>query len=392
MSSTLSTAQRTDALKRGFSRRSFGRLATVLSAGAALPFYNERALAQLSMIKNMDPNAVKINANENPMGPCPEAAEVIYSAVKRGGRYEYEDTYELADTLGHQEGLKTGIGRGSDSYVTIYAGSSAPLHQSVLAFCSKDRPFVAADPGYEAGGRAAKFIGAKVIGVPLKKGTWDHDVKAMLEAGGPNAGLYYICNPNNPTGTLTKKEDIAWLVANKPAGSVVMVDEAYIHISHHAEKCSDMVAADKDVIVLRTFSKLYGMAGLRAGAIFARPDILEKVSGWSAGMMPITAMVGATASLKVPTLVADRRKIMTDIRTDTFDWLTAQNIEFIPSESNCFMMNVKRPGKEFFQDMAKQEVYIGRVWPVWPEWVRVTVGSKEDMAKFKIACKKVYNA
>jgi histidinol-phosphate aminotransferase len=392
MSSTLSTAQRAEALKRGFSRRNFGKLATVLSAGAALPFYNERALAQLSMIKNMDPNAVTINANENPMGPCPEAAEVMYSAVKRGGRYEYEDTYELADTLGQQEGLKTAVGRGSDSYITIYAGSSAPLHQSVLAFCSKDKPFVAADPGYEAGGRAAKFIGAKVVSVPLKKGTWDHDVKAMLAAGGPNAGLFYICNPNNPTGTLTKKEDIAWLVANKPAGSVVMVDEAYIHISPTAEKCSDMVAADKDVIVLRTFSKLYGMAGLRAGAIFARPDMLEKVSGWSAGMMPITAMVGATASLKTKTLVSERRQIIGDIRNDTFSFLTGQNIEFIPSESNCFMMNVKRPGKEFFQAMAKENVYIGRVWPVWPEWVRVTVGSKDDMAKFKTAFKKVYNA
>ena len=233
------------------------------------------------------------------MGPCPEAAEVIYSAVKRGGRYEYEDTYELADTLGAQEGLKTETGRRNNgSYVTIYAGSSAPLHQSVLAFCSKERPFVAADPGYEAGGRAAKFIGAQIISVPLRKGTWDHDVKAMLEKGGPNAGLFYICNPNNPTGTLTKKEDIAWLVANKPAGSVVMVDEAYIHISPSAEKCSDMVADDKDVIVLRTFSKLYGMAGLRAGAIFARPDILEKVAGWSAGMMPITGDGGRDASLK----------------------------------------------------------------------------------------------
>ncbi|HEX4807906.1 MAG TPA: aminotransferase, partial [Bryobacteraceae bacterium] len=134
MSSTLSTVQRADALRRGFSRRSFGRLATVLSAGAALPFYNEPALAQLSMIKNMDPDAVKINANENPMGPCPEAAEAIYNVVKRGGRYEYEDTYALADTLGRQEGLKTGVGRNSDSYVGIYAGSSAPLHQSVLAF------------------------------------------------------------------------------------------------------------------------------------------------------------------------------------------------------------------------------------------------------------------
>ncbi len=390
MSSVLSAEQKADFLQRGFSRRSFGRLATVLTAGAALPFYNEHALAQLSMVKNMPPDAVKINANENPMGPCPEAADAIYNVVKKGGRYMYEDTYALAEAMGNVEGLKTGY-KPTDSYIEIFAGSSAPLHQAVLAFCSKDKPFVKADPGYEAGERAAKFIGAKVINVPLKKGTWDHDVRAMLAAA-PNAGLFYVCNPNNPTGTLTSRADIDYLVANKPKGSIVMIDEAYIHFSKSAVRCNDMAAAGKDVVVLRTFSKLYGMAGLRAGAAFARPDLLEQIRPYSAGAMPVTAMVGATASVQSKNLVATRRKILDDIREDTFSWLTSKNVEFIPSESNCFMINVKRPGKTFYNDMAAKDVYIGRVWPVWPNWVRVTVGSKEDMAKFKTVFAQVYNA
>src|ERR1022692_2615752 len=121
------------------SRRTFHKTLTLLTAGAALPFYNEAALAQLSMVKNMPADAVKINANENPLGPCPEAAEAIYSVVKKGGRYLYEDTYEAADLLGQQEGLKTG---GRDSYVEMYAGSSSPLHQAVLAFTSKEKPLV----------------------------------------------------------------------------------------------------------------------------------------------------------------------------------------------------------------------------------------------------------
>lgn len=389
MSANLTPELRADFVRRGFSRRNFGRIASVLTAGAALPFYNEHALAQLSMVRNMPADAVKINANENPMGPCPEAADAIYNVVKKGGRYMYEDTYELSETLAGQEGVKFGY-KGDESYIDVYAGSSAPLHQAVLAFCSKERPFVKADPGYEAGERAAKFIGARTVNVPLKKGTWDHDVRAMLAAE-PNGGLYYICNPNNPTGTLTKREDIEWLVANKPKGAIVLVDEAYIHISPSAVSCSDMVAKDKDVLVLRTFSKLYGMAGLRAGAALARPDILEKMKPYTAGAMPITGMVGATASLKVKTLVPERRKIMADNRNDTFDFLTAQKIEFVPSESNCFMMDVKRPGKDFYAAMAKQNVYIGRAWPVWPTHVRVSVGSKQEMAKFKEAVVKVYN-
>jgi histidinol-phosphate aminotransferase len=209
-------------------------------------------------------------------------------------------------------------------------------------------------------------------------------------AAAPNGGLFYICNPNNPTGTLTSRADIEWLVANKPAGSIVLVDEAYIHISPNAIKCTDLVAQDKDVLVLRTFSKLYGMAGLRAGAAIARPDILEKVRQYSAGQMPITAMVGATASLKVKTLVDYRRKIMGDVRNDTFDFLTKKNVEFIPSESNCFMLNAKRPGREFWKAMTEEKVYIGRTWPVWPNWVRVTIGTKEEMGKFKEAFDKVY--
>ena len=390
MSSVLNADHKLDLLRRGYSRRSFGRIASVLTAGAALPFYNEQALAQLSMVKDMPADAVKINANENPMGPCPEAADAIYNVVKTGGRYMYETTYALADAMANVDGIKSSVNPG-ESYIEIFAGSSAPLHQAVLAFCSKDKSFVKADPGYEAGERAANFIGAKVVNVPLRKGTWDHDVRAMLAAA-PNAGLFYVCNPNNPTGTLTSRADIEYLVANKPAGSIVMIDEAYIHISPNAVPCSDMVAGGKDVVVLRTFSKLYGMAGLRAGAAFARPDLLEKITSYSAGAMPVTSMVGAKVSVQSKNLIPERRKIMGDIREDTFSWLTAKNVEFIPSESNCFMINVKRPGKEFYGAMAAQSVYIGRVWPVWPTWVRVTVGSKDDMAKFKPAFLKAYNA
>ena len=377
-------------LNRAFSRRSFHRFASLLAAGAALPFYNERALAQLSMLKNMPPDAVKINANENPMGPCAEAAEAIHAVVQKGGRYLYEETFAMASTLAEQEGVKFSWDPAA-SYIQAFAGSSDPLHRAVLAFCSKDKPFVVGDPGYEAGARAAKFIGAAAITVPLVKGSAAHDVKA-LAAAHPSPGVIYVCNPNNPTGTVTSKADIEWLLANKPAGSVVLLDEAYIHLSDSAVRSSYLAAADKDVIVLRTFSKLYGMAGLRAGAAIARPDLLQKMNVYMAGALPVTAMVGANASLKVKNLVAERRATIAAIRTETFEFLDKRSIEFLPSEANMFMMNVRRPGKDFYEQMAKHKVYIGRVWPVWPTWVRVTVGTREEMAKFREACVQCYAA
>jgi histidinol-phosphate aminotransferase len=164
MPAVLNAEQRVELVRRGFSRRNFTRIASLITAGAALPFYSEPALAQLSRVRNIPDDAVKIDANENPLGPCPEAADAIHNVIKKGGRYQYDLTDQLVQTLAEQEGVKS-------NYVEAYAGSSAPLHQAVLGYCSKDRPFVVADPGYEAGARAAKFIGAKVVQVPLRKGT-----------------------------------------------------------------------------------------------------------------------------------------------------------------------------------------------------------------------------
>ena len=378
---TLTVQEQKEFLKRGFSRRNLGKIAAMITAGSSLPFYNEPALAQLSKIDNIPADAVLINANENPLGPCEEARNAVHAIVAQGGRYMYGETDKVAKLLKEQEGLK------DVSYVRIYPGSSAPLHQAVLAFTSPTKPLIQGDPGYEAAGRAAKFIGSPVINVPLTS-DYRHDVKAMNAKANGSAALFYICNPNNPTGTLTPKEDIEWLVKNKPAGSIVMVDEAYTHISD-APFNSDLVVKDQDVVILRTFSKIYGMAGLRAGAAIARPDLIEKLAGFSAGMLPITGMAAASASLQQKNLVPERRKLIGGVRNDTFAFLEKNNFKYVPSVSNCFMVDVKQPGQKIQMAMAKEKVFIGRVWPAWPTYVRVTVGTSEEMKKFQTAFLKV---
>ena len=363
------------------SRRSFLRIAG--AAAVSYPVITEAHLAWAQVGRrtplNLPPDAVLINANENPMGPCEAACAAIGKAAMGGGRYDFARTAELTKVFSEQQGLKPG-------YLTVYAGSSEPLHYTVLAYTSPERGYVTADPGYESGMVAAGIAKAKVYRVPLKA-DYSHDVKAMAAAD-PNAGVFYVCNPNNPTGTVTSKADIRWLVENKPKGSVVLLDEAYIHLSD-AESCIDMVKADADVIILRTFSKVYGMAGIRCGFAIGRPDLLEKLQAYYVNAMPITASAAATASLKDDTVVATRKKIIADIRNDTFAWLAANNYSFIPSQSNCFMIDTKRNGQGVFDAMAKKNVYIGRIWPVWPMHVRITVGSRDDMAKFKTAFKEV---
>lgn len=382
MTTTLKPEQQRDLLSRGFSRRAFGKIAALIAAGSAFPLMSESSLAQLSAVRGIPADAVKIDANENPLGPCPEALAAAATVLKNGGRYMYAETDSFVDTLAAQEGLQA-------SNIKAYPGSSAPLHHAAIAFCSPEKAFITCDPGYEAGENAARFVGAKVVRVPLTRPACAHDVKAMAAAAAANnAGLIYICNPNNPTGTITPREEIEWLVANKPAGSVVLLDEAYIHIS--GEKMgSDFVAAGKDVIILRTFSKIYGMAGLRAGAALARPDLLQKLGAYNSGALPITGMAAATASLKAATLVTDRRKIIGAVREDCLTFLKSKGYEVTPAVSNCFMVDVKRPGAEILTALRAQKVYIGRTWPSWPTFVRVTVGTAEEMEKFKAAFLKV---
>jgi len=362
-----------------FSRRSFLHLSAAASAAAVFHAVTEPMLARAER-KAFPHDAVIIDANENPLGPCKAAREAIAAITPLGGRYSFNLSDELAASFAQMEGLRP-------EYVRVYPGSSEPLHYTVMAYTSAARSYVTADPGYEAGMHSSEISGARLVKVPLTK-TYAHDVKAMLAAA-PDAGVFYICTPNNPTGTLTSHSDIEYMLENKPKGSILLVDEAYIHFCE-APSAIDLVKADKDLILLRTFSKIYGMAGLRCGFAIGRPDLLEKMEnygGWSA--KPVTGVAAASASLKDAPLVPERRRINAAIRQTTFEWLDRQGYSYIPSESNCFLLNTKRPGKEVIDAMQQQNIFIGRIWQVMPTYVRITVGTQPEMERFQVAFKKV---
>jgi len=390
---TLSRKVQEELLQRGFTRRHIARIA--LGAGAALPFFHEFALAQDDDAPRgrgrggmgagaFDPDVVRITSNENPMGPMKEGLEALGKVAPLAWRYGPQgDNMNLQSLLASTEDVKS-------DYVVPYPGSGPALANLVPAFCSPTRPWVMGQPGYGSG--ASRGIGVKVVHVPLRK-DYTHDVEAMIKMG-PNAGAYYVCNPNNPTGTLTPRKDIEYLLANKPKDAVVILDEAYIHFSGRDHMSTDLVKADKDVIVLRTFSKIYGMAGLRAGAAFGRPDLLEKLQKIGrSGNLSVATMACAAASLRASKAVLpERMALNTKNRDRAFEFLNKAGVAYIPSVTNFFMISVKgMTAEEVYKAMAAKKVMLAgpQRWPEWPQHIRVTVGTLEEMGKFNAALAQV---
>jgi histidinol-phosphate aminotransferase len=329
----------------------------------------------------LGPDVVIISSNENPLGPAQSALTALCATAPMGGRYHQEESMKTVTVFNDAFGLKRG-------YSALFPGSGGPLDLALMSNIGPDKPLVMGKPSYEQGTRAAMTMKAPLFEVNLTP-TYAHDVKAMLAAH-PSPGAYYIVNPNNPTGTMTSKADIAWLLENKPKGSVVIVDEAYHHFSTDESSLS-FVAEDKDIIVMRTFSKIYGMAGIRAGFAAGRPDLLQKFqtvapAGRSLASISIVSAAAARASLQDKDLVPLRRKINGDIREETLAFMQKRGYKVVPgSQANFFMVDVGRPGSEFHKAMLAEKVSIGRTWPSMPTYVRVTVGTKDEMDKFQAA-------
>jgi histidinol-phosphate aminotransferase len=378
MSKLLTDEVQDDLLGRGYSRRQLLQIAAVFSVGAAAASVGRPAWAS-GGIPDPAPSAkTRIGANECWTGPLAPGQAAAGAIIGSSNRYSPQDQRgDFIKAVMQVESVPY-------DHVAPWPGSSDPLSRSVVTFCAPGKALVTADPTFELAGRTAEWLGAAVKRVPLKA-DYSHDVKAMLAAD-PNPGLYYICTPNNPTGTVTPLADIEWLVANKPAGSVVLVDEAYIHFAG-VPSAAYLAAADKDVIVMRTFSKIFGMAGMRMGYVMARPDLIAKLmrydGGMQSGALPLPSLACATASLTAAGLIAERRQEMREARASAIAHLQRRHVKVLPSDANMFMIDWQtRDAKVMQAAFRAQSVEIGRSWPIWPTVSRVTVGSAADMAAF----------
>jgi len=325
---------------------------------------------------------VRLSANENPYGPSPTALAAMHEALGTGYRYPDEATDELINTIAKLNNVPA-------DQVILGDGSSEILKLAAAAFCSPTRKLVQADPTFEAMGAYARTAGAEVVKVPLTA-SWAHDLAKM--AAVPNAGAIYICNPNNPTASITGKLVVRSFLETVPQDTVVLVDEAYFHYADSAdyESVIPFVQMRPNLIVARTFSKIYAMAGIRCGYGIAQRSLVQRMDQQKAwDSMNAVALAGGRASLIDTKHVVDGRKRNSDTRERVVDSLRSAGYEVVPSQANFFMVDLKRSVKPVIVGMRDRGVHVGRLFPAMPQHLRVTVGTPEEMQAFLSAFKTV---
>jgi len=328
-------------------------------------------------------SVVRLSANENPYGPCPKALQAITDSFGLACRYPDEHNNVLIDKLAKVNSV-------NHDQILLGDGSGEILKLCAETFTGpKSGRLVAADPTFEAILNNATANGAEVVKVPLAS-SFAHDLPKMLAAA--KGGLIYVCNPNNPTASITPKGELHDFIARTPGETMILVDEAYFHYadSPNYESVIPLVKEHPNLIVSRTFSKIYGMAGLRCGYCVAQKETIERMRPnqmWDS--VNCMALAAATASLDDPDQVANGQRLNSEAKAFVTSELDKMGYKQIPSQANFIMFDCKRPVVPLIQALKRRNVQVGRLFPAVPNYMRVTIGKKSEMEVFLSAFRQV---
>jgi histidinol-phosphate aminotransferase len=358
------------------SRRSFSKL---IGVSAALTALQPRTMVKASST----PSIVRLSSNENPYGPAAAALKAMTDGFSLAWRYPDEYADMLAEELSRLHGVPV-------DQILLGDGSGEILKLSAASFTSKDRKLVIPNPTFEAIARHAAVAGAEVVKIDLTT-DYRHDLQKMLAAAN-GAGLVYICNPNNPTASITPKNEMAQFLAKVSPSTIVLVDEAYHHYveSKDYESVIPLVKQYPNLIVARTFSKIYGMAGLRCGyCVTQRGNITSMRPHQVWDSVNIMALVAALASLKDPDHVNRGRMLNTEVKKNVYAELDTLGYRYIPSHANFMMIDLRREVRPIIDAMRSRNVEVGRLFPALPNFMRVTIGTGGQMTQFLSVFKEV---
>ena len=362
------------------SRRGFLRLASIGAAvDLAVPWQSLAATVVQFEPKRVapEPDVILLDSNENVYGPSPKVIEAMAASLHGANRYPRN-----VDSIVERIATLNNVRR---QQVILGCGSTEILRMGAFAFLGSGKQLVKASPTFEAIQHYAAAAGSQVIEVPLTP-TFAHDLDAMLARMDQTTTLVYICNPNNPTASLTPRKDLEDFIAKLPAHTYVIIDEAY----HHYAGNSGMYACfiehpvDNDrVIVARTFSKVYGMAGMRLGYAISSPKTIQRMRQFASedNVNVLVAQV-ANVALDDTDSVNDFVRRNADDRQEFFNQAMARTMKPIDSHANFVMMDAFHPAQELIDHFRQNKILIGRHFPPMDTYIRVSLGRPEQMTAF----------
>jgi histidinol-phosphate aminotransferase len=361
------------------SRRNFLRFsaaaATVIRC--ALP---EASAANTFEPSPFDQNSglIRLNSNENAYGPSVAVTKAIESAVGSSNRYPRMQYEALAERIANAHKVKP-------EQVLLGCGSTEILRAAACAFLGTSRQLVQAWPTFEAIGYYAGVAGAKVASVPLTS-AFAHDLDGMLMQARASPGVVYICNPNNPTASLTPRKDLETFIGKLPPSTFVVMDEAYHHYAGHSVMYASFIDRpldDSRVIGVRTFSKIYGLAGLRLGYAIGSPGTIQQMRKFvTQDNVNAIATQAAAAALDDTEGVHDSVQRNANDLQEFFNQAMARSLKPIDSHANFVMMNTFQPAEQVIHQFRKNNILIGRRFQPMETYIRVSLGLPQEMLAF----------
>jgi len=362
------------------SRRGFLRL---LGAGSTAGMAGHWSMVAASRVTAFEPSRqddgfVRLNSNENAYGPSPRVKELIRSSGGSANRYPLRECRWLLERI-------AGVNHANPEQVLLGCGSTEILRMAAFAFLGGGKQLIQASPTFEAIEHYARSAGSEVISVRLTP-AFAHDLDGMLAHAGASTTLVYICNPNNPTASLTPRKDIESFIGNLPASTFVIIDEAYHHYANQSGTYASFIDRpldDERVIVTRTFSKVYGLAGLRLGYAVASPKVISQMQKF-ATEANINAIVtqAAAAALDDVDATDDFIQRNTNDRQEFFNQAMGRAVKPIDSHANFVMMNTFHPAEEVIEHFRKNNILIGHRSPPLDTHIRISLGGPEEMRSF----------
>jgi histidinol-phosphate aminotransferase len=361
------------------SRRSFLGTLGLGASAAAVGFTGLESIAFGEPPRASTPGGpILLNANENAYGMFPSVEKAAVEGLRVANRYPFKIYNDVLERV-------AACNKVSSKQVLLGNGSTEVLAMCSRAFTGPGRKLMAAVPTFESSLAYSRDRGAQVVEIPLTAG-YAHDLDAMLARAGSDTGLVYICNPNNPTASLTPRRDIEAFLRKLPANTYVLIDEAYHHFATDSPDYQSFIEKPLDdprVIVARTFSKIYGMAGLRLGYSFATEKTTKLLQSWqledNGNMIALHAALAALdddAAMRgaVARNAADRKEFMRQA--------AARKLHTIPSYANFAMVESGRPVRDVIKHFRNDNIAVGRPFPRMENFLRVSFSTPDDMAAF----------